>query len=61
MLFRSKFFTNGAEVFVLKTPAQSLNESEQKAKKPVVNEQMEKMKHLVGYNTATFVKQNKIL
>ena len=28
----NKFFTNGAEVFVLKTPAQSLNESEQKAK-----------------------------
>jgi hypothetical protein len=57
----NKFYTNGVEVFVLKTPAQNLSESAEKTGKPVVNEQMEKMKHLVGYNTATFVKQSKIL
>jgi hypothetical protein len=55
-----KFYTNGVEVFVFKTPAKSINESKEVAK-PVVNEQMNKMKHLVGYNTATFVKQSKIL
>ena len=55
----NQFFTNGVEVFVLKTPAKTLNESKQ-AGKPVINEQMEKMKHLVGYNTATFIKQSKL-
>jgi hypothetical protein len=54
-----RFFTNGQDVFVLKNPVQSLNETAVKTK-PVVNEQMDKMKHLVGYNTATFVKQSKI-
>jgi hypothetical protein len=54
------FFTNGVEVFVLKAPVQNLNENEQKGQKPVINEQINKMKHLVGYNTATFIKQNKI-
>jgi hypothetical protein len=54
-----RFFTNGQDVFTLKNPVQSLNETAVKTK-PVVNEQMDKMKHLVGYNTATFVKQSKI-
>jgi hypothetical protein len=57
----NKFYTNGVEVFVLKAPVQNLSESAEKTAKPVVNEQMKKMKHLVGYNTATFVKQSKIL
>jgi hypothetical protein len=56
-----KFFTNGQDVFALKNPVQNLSEGIEKDKKPVVNEQMEKMKHLVGYNTATFVKQSKII
>jgi hypothetical protein len=50
----NKFFTNGVEVFVLKTPVQNLSESEQKTRKPVVNEQMNKMKHLLGYNPNTY-------
>jgi hypothetical protein len=54
-----KFYTNGTDVFALKNPVQSLNEATLKTK-PVVNEQMDKMKHLVGYNTAVFIKQNKI-
>jgi len=54
----NKFFTNGVEVFVLKTPAQSLNESEVKAK-PVMNEQFEKMKHLSGYKPNSYVDTNK--
>jgi len=54
-----KFFTDGTNVVALKNPAQKLNES--KEVKPAINEQMKKMKHLVGYNTATFIKQNKIL
>ena len=54
-----RFFTNGTDVFALKNPVQNLSEAALKTK-PVVNEQMDKMKHLVGYNTATFVKQSKI-
>jgi len=49
-----KFYTNGVEAFVLKNPVKSLNENA-KAEKPVVNEQMEKMKHLLGYKPETFV------
>jgi len=60
VLSENKFYTNGSEVFIFKTPVQKLNENEQKAKKPVINEQFEKMKHLVGYNTKDFIKQNKI-
>ena len=60
VLSENKFYTNGSEVFIFKTPIQKLNENEQKAKKPVINEQFEKMKHLVGYNTKDFIKQNKI-
>ena len=56
----NKFYTNGVEVFVLKAPVQNLSESVEKTGKPVVNEQMNKMKHLLGYNTRDFVKQNKI-
>ena len=47
------FYTNGTEVFVMKNKAQSLNESTAKAK-PVVNEQMNKMKHLLGYTPDKF-------
>ena len=57
---KNKFFTDGTKVFVMKNPVQNLNENEQKDKKPAVNEQMNKMKHLVGYNTNDFVKQSKI-
>jgi hypothetical protein len=56
-----KFYTNGQDVFALKNPVQNLSESVEKDKKPVVNEQMDKMKHLVGYNTRDFVKQSKII
>jgi len=55
-----KFFTNGTDVFAWKAPVQNLSETEQKAQKPAMNEQMVKMKHLVGYNTNDFVKQSKL-
>ena len=61
ILSESKFYTNGKDIFAVKNPVQKLNENEQKAEKPVVNEQMNKMKHLVGYNTKDFIKQSKIL
>ena len=50
-----KFFTNGKEVFAVKNPTQSLNEGEVKEEKPVINEQQEKMKHLLGYKPDSFV------
>ena len=49
-----KFFTDGKEIFALKNPVQSLNEGEVKDK-PVVNEQIDKMKHLLGYKPEKFV------
>lgn len=54
-----KFFTNGSDIFALKNPTQTLNETALKTK-PVMNEQMDKMKHLVNYNTKDFIKQSKI-
>ena len=50
-----KFFTNGKDVFAVKNQAEKINESEQKVEKPVVNEQVDKMKHLLGYKPNNFV------
>jgi hypothetical protein len=53
---RDKFYTNGKQVFVVQTPAQTLNESdERKMEMPVVNEQVDKMKHLLGYKPEAYV------
>ncbi|MFA5207098.1 MAG: DUF3008 family protein [Candidatus Paceibacterota bacterium] len=54
ILSENKFYTNGMEVFIFKTPVQKLNENEQKSQKPVINEQFEKMKHLTGYKPNSF-------
>jgi hypothetical protein len=48
-----KFYTDGKKVFALKNPVQNLNEAAL-ITKPVVNEQMNKMKHLLGYKPETF-------
>ena len=55
------FYTDGRQVFAVENPKKSLNESEKK-QKPVVNEQFNKMKHLLGYNPKDFVntKNNKL-
>jgi len=58
-LENDKFYTDGKEVFVIQTPAQSLNESVT-TEKPVVNEQMDKMKHLLGYKPDSFVNTTNI-
>ena len=50
-----KFFTDGKKVFATKNPVQKLNENEQKEEKPVVNEHIDKMKHLLGYKPNEFV------
>ena len=50
-----KFFTNGKEVFAVKNPVQKLNEGEVKEEKPVINEEQEKMKHLLGYKPEAYV------
>jgi hypothetical protein len=51
VLSNNKFYTDGDDVFIFKTPVQKLNENEQKDKKPLINEQFEKMKHLTDYKT----------
>ena len=51
----NKFFTDGKQVFAMKNPVQILNENEQKGKKSPINEQVEKMKHLTGYNTKNYI------
>jgi len=55
-----KFYTDGKLVFVVQTPAQSLNEGKTKKEKPVVNEQQEKMRHLLGYNPKSYVSTKNI-
>jgi hypothetical protein len=55
-----KFYTDGKIVFAIKNPVQKLNENEQKVEKPVINEQMDKMKHLLGYNPETFTNTNNV-
>jgi len=50
-----KFYTNGKEVVGVKNPVQPLNEGEVKVNKPVLNEQMDKMKHLLNYKPDPFV------
>jgi hypothetical protein len=54
-----KFYTDGKNVFAVKNPVQKLNESVSK-NKPVVNEQMDKMKHLLGYKPETFTNTNNV-
>lgn len=60
ILSEGKYYTDGKEVFVIKNPVQKLNESEQKENKPVVNEQFDKMKHLLGYKPNDFVNTNNV-
>jgi hypothetical protein len=50
----NKFYTNGKEIFVIKNKAQVLNENAKIESKPVVNEQVDKMKHLLGYKPNNF-------
>jgi hypothetical protein len=47
------FYTDSEKVFAMKNPAQKLTEGEVK-EKPVVNEQVDKMKHLLGYKPESF-------
>jgi hypothetical protein len=55
VLTKYKFYTDGNAVYRYIPPAQNLTESEQKNKKPVINEQFEKFKHLSGYKPSDFV------
>lgn len=48
-----KFYTNGSAIFAVKN-TKSLNEGDVK-KTPVVNEQVDKMKHLLSYKPNSFV------
>ena len=50
----NKFYTNGKEVYVLKNKIKVLNENANIEVKPVLNEQVDKMKHLLGYKPNKF-------
>ena len=54
-----KFYTDGEKVFSLKNPVQQLTEGKTD-EKPVINEQMDKMKHLLGYKPDSFVNTKNI-
>jgi hypothetical protein len=56
----NKFYTDGKRVFSLKNPVQKLNENTQGVQKPVINEQLEKMKHLTGFKASTFTDTNSV-
>lgn len=51
----NKFYTNGIEVFAIKNKSQVLNENVNPEIKPMVNEQVNKMKHLLGYKPSNYV------
>jgi hypothetical protein len=55
VLSGNKYYTNGKDIFAVKNPVRKLNESEQKTEKPVINEQMNKMKYLLGYEPKNFI------
>ena len=56
-----KFYTDGKTVVAIKNPIQKLNEGDEKPKQ-VVSEEVDKMKHLLGYDPKKYVdtKRNKI-
>lgn len=51
---KHKFYTDGKSVFAIKKIT-SLNESEKKEEKLIVNEEINKIKHLLGYKPDSFV------
>ena len=53
-----KFYTDGKQVFAIVNEAKTLNENEVKVK-PVISEEMIKMKHLLGYAPKNFVSTDK--
>ena len=55
-----KFYTDGKSVVAVKNPVQNLNESDQREMKMPVNEQMEKMKHLLGYKPDSFTNTSNV-
>jgi len=59
VMSENKFYTDGKAIFAIKNPVQKLNENVSK-EKPVVNEQMDKMKHLLGYKPESFTNTNNV-
>lgn len=59
ILTKYKFYTDGSVVYRWLLPTQTINEAALKTK-PVVNEQMNKMKHLLGYDPKNFVNTNNV-
>lgn len=55
-----QFYTDGKTFFAIKNPVQKLNENELKNEKTVVNEQVDKMKHLLGYKPNNFVSTSNV-
>jgi hypothetical protein len=60
ILSENRYFTDGNKVVLLKKPVQKLNETEQKVQKSPVNEQYNKMKHLLDYKPKDFVDTNSV-
>ena len=60
ILSECKYYTNGKNVFAVKNPVQKLNENEQVSKKPIINEQFEKMKHLSSYEPDSFTNTSNV-
>jgi len=59
VLAEHRFFTDGKSVYVIKNSAQKLNENEIK-QAPIINEEVNKMKHLLGYKPATYTSTKNI-
>lgn len=50
-----KYYTDGESVVSIKNPTQPLNESDERKMEMPLNEEMKKMKHLLGYKPDNFV------
>ena len=55
-----KFYTNGKSVFVLKIPTQNINESKKIKSKKRINEDFNKMKHLLNYEPKNYTNTKNI-
>lgn len=55
-----KFYTDGKSVVAVKNRVQNLTESEHKTEKALINEQVNKMKHLLSYKPKDFINTTNI-
>jgi hypothetical protein len=59
-LKNNEYYTDGNKIVATKKTTLKLNENTQSIEKPVMNEQINKMKHLLGYKPESYVSTNNV-